>query len=112
MNKLLFALLFVSLPVFAASKSVISTSTTPTVINLNSPPTLTIEVTVGVGDTCLVEFSATPGSGTSGGNWQPVSTLNLITANATQSLSSQIQAIRITRTAGTNTCQMDLEGSF
>ena len=110
MNKILFALLFVSLPVFAQSLQVTSTSATPTVQYLGTTNPLTLQVTVGSLDTCLVEFSATQSANVSGGNWQPVSTLNLITANATQSLTSGINSVRLSRTAGANTCTLDIGG--
>ena len=114
MKKILFCTFaLLALPVYANSISVTSASTTPTVQVINSStPALTVEVTVGSGDTCLVEFSATPGSGSGTGNWQAVTGLNAITANATAILSAPVQALRITRTAGTATCQMDIAGAF
>ncbi len=83
MKKILFCTFaLLALPVYANSISVTSVSTTPTVQVINSS---TPALTVEV---------------------------NAITANATAILSAPVQALRITRTAGTATCQMDIAGAF
>ena len=113
MKKILLALLLIaSQAAFAASYEITSISATPTLqyVGGNASNGLTLQVTVGTADTCLVEFSATPNANLGGGNWQPVNTLNLITANATQNLPSGVNSVRLSRTAGANTCILDIGG--
>ncbi len=116
MKYLLFVLLsFCAINAEAAqawSKTITSSSTTPTLQDLSTSTSrvTTLELTVGSGDTCLAEFSATPGAQTSGGNWQPVANLSSITASATATLTRPVVAVRVTATVGTNPCQLDIAG--
>lgn len=106
-------MLFSALPAMAQpiGGKAVSYSATPTVVSSASNGPITVQVTVGAGDTCLGEFSATPGAASGGSaNWQPINGLNLITANSTATLPSPVQALRISLTAGTGPCEMDITG--
>ena len=113
MKYLLLALLCMAQVAHAQNMEITSASSTPTVqyVGDNLIQGLTLQVTVGAGDTCLVEFSNTPSANvSSNGNWQPVNSLSSITANASQNLPTNVNSVRLTRTAGTSTCVLDIGG--
>jgi hypothetical protein len=90
-------------------------SSTPTIIDVSLAPfPMTLTVIPGSGDTTLVEASTTPGAGTgiSSAVWVAVSGLTAVTSNTRTTVASRVQAFRITRSIGSSTDVLEVNGGY